>query len=88
MTISEENKAEMLRFIDSHLFLGCCKLVADRAAANTDFQRPAADLGLLLAREKGVNEFPKILREILRPSTQANQNEPRPKSLQPERLKP
>ena len=87
--LSDENKADLLRFIDSHLFQGCCALVAAKAAAKTDFARPAADLGVLLAREKGINEFPALLRELCTPS-QENHGPPSPKTLRPEptRLRP
>lgn len=82
MILSDDNKAELLKFIDSHLFLGCCKLVADKAAEKVDTDRCAADLGLLMAIEKGVNQFPALLRELAATSTEPL-GPPQPRSLRP-----
>lgn len=87
MNLSDDNKAELLRFMDSHLFQGCCALVARMAAAETDFNRPAADLGILLAREKGVNEFPSLLRSLVSTGDPV-QGPPQPKALRPTPLRP
>lgn len=84
MTLSDDNKAELLRFLDSHLFQGCCALVALKAAAKVDTSRPAADLGLLMAQERGVNMFPALLRELATPSNDIPEGSPQPKALRPE----
>jgi hypothetical protein len=59
-------------------------VVAAKAAARTVFTGPAPDTGILLALEKGVNEFPVLLRELTTPTNnEVPDGPPMPKSLRP-----
>jgi hypothetical protein len=84
MNLSDNEKASLLTFIDSPLFKYCCEVVSAKAASRTSFDRPAPDTGVMLAREKGVNEFPVLLRELTAPSgPETPEGPPMPKSLRP-----
>jgi hypothetical protein len=84
MNLSDDQKADLLRFIDSAMFKHCCDVVAAKAASRTTFTGPAPDTGLLLALEKGVNDFPILLRELTIPSNnEPPEGPPMPKALRP-----
>ena len=84
MNMSENEKAELLNFINSPLFKHACEAIAAKAASRTSFDRSAPDTGLLLALEKGVNDFPVLLRELTVPAgPEFLEGPPMPKSLRP-----
>lgn len=67
MSLSETDKHALLAMLDNPVFKVACDIVRENAGTVVDFTRPAPDLGVLIAQERGINMFPRLLRELTVP---------------------